>query len=124
MEDFAQRLCRLMKEKQITVTDLAERTGINQSTISRYMLGYFVPKQRRTDLIAKALDVTPTYLMFGDELDDYYTDIDTARLAQELKENPSYRALLDASRTLTPKAITEVMEFIKSQKMKERGEND
>ena len=57
MEDFAQRLCRLMKEKQITVTDLAERTGINQSTISRYMLGYFVPKQRRTDLIAKALDV-------------------------------------------------------------------
>ena len=62
--------------------------------------------------------------MFGDELDDYYTDIDTARLAQELKENPSYRALLDASRTLTPKAITEVMEFIKFQKMKERGEND
>ena len=113
-----------MKEKQITVTDLAERTGINQSTISRYMLGYFVPKQRRTDLIAKALDVTPTYLMFGDELDDYYTDIDTAPLAQELKENPSYRALLDASRTLTPKAITEVMEFIKFQKMKERGEND
>lgn len=124
MEDFARRLCRIMKEKRITASDLSDKTGIGRSTITRYMLGYFVPKQRRTDLIAKALGVTPTYLMFGDELDDYYTDIDTARLAQELKENPSYRALLDASRTLTPKAITEVMEFIKFQKMKERGEND
>lgn len=124
MEDFAQRLCRVMNEKQITASDLSEKTGIGRSTITRYMLGYFVPKQRRTDLIAKALGVSPTYLMFGDELDDYYSDIDTARLAQELKENPRYRALLDASRTLTPKAITEVMEFIKFQKMKERGEND
>lgn len=124
MEDFAQRMRRLMKEKNITATELVERTGISKGTISRYLSGSFLPKQQRTELIARSLGVSPTYLILAEDDTDYYTDADTARLAQELKDNPDYRALLDASRTLKPEAIKEVIEFIKFQKSKERGGND
>ena len=50
--------------------------------------------------------------------------IETAALAQELKDNPEYRALLDATRHLKPESVKEIMQFIKYQKAKEKGDID
>lgn len=54
----------------------------------------------------------------------YYLDPDTAALAQELHDNPQYRALLDSSKKLTPDALREVMNFIDFQTKKESGSDD
>lgn len=54
----------------------------------------------------------------------YYIDPETAMLAQELKDNPQYRALLDSSKKLKPEGIKEVMKFIDYQLSKEKGELD
>lgn len=75
--------------------------------------------------IAKGTGVSIAYLaaLANNEEPDatYYTDQETARLAQELKDNPEYRALLDATRDLKPESIKEIMAFIKFQKAKEEG---
>lgn len=54
----------------------------------------------------------------------YYIDPETAMLAQELKDNPQYRALLDSSKKLKPEGVKEVMNFINYQLQKEKGELD
>ena len=75
--------------------------------------------------IAKGTGVSIAYLaaLANNEEPDptYYTDPETAALAQELKDNPEYRALLDATRDLKPESIKEIMAFIKFQKAKEEG---
>lgn len=54
----------------------------------------------------------------------YYIDPETSLLAQELKDNPQYRALLDSSKKLKPEGVKEVMNFINYQLQKEKGELD
>ena len=54
----------------------------------------------------------------------YYFDPETAALAQELKDNPDYRVLLDATKNLKPESIKEITAFIKYQKAKEQGDID
>lgn len=65
--DFLDRIKFLMEEKQITQTELSKRTGITQSSISDWLRGKYLPKQDKIDLLAKALDVTPAYLMGWEE---------------------------------------------------------
>ena len=51
----------------------------------------------------------------------YYVDPETAMLAQELKDNPQYRVLLDSTKKLKPEGVKEVMKFIDYQLAKEKG---
>lgn len=63
MKDFAQQLLKVMKTRDISQTELCEKTGIPKSAMSQYISGAFKPKQERTYLLAKALMTTPEYLM-------------------------------------------------------------
>lgn len=54
-------------------------------------------------------------------INQYHFDPETARLAQELRDNPQYRALLDSTKKLKPEAIEEVKKFIDYQIAKEKG---
>ncbi len=49
-------LLKLLNANDITVEDLAERTGIKADTISNYIMTYKFPSARALSLIAKALD--------------------------------------------------------------------
>lgn len=63
MKEFHERLKKAMDQKNITQKDLCEITGIPKSAMSQYISGAFKPKQKRTYLIAKALDVNEAWLM-------------------------------------------------------------
>lgn len=60
---FQDRIKEAMEKKQITQSELAKRTGITQSSISDWIRGKYLPKQDKVDVLAKALNVTPSYLM-------------------------------------------------------------
>ena len=79
MADFAERIQEIMEDTGATVTELSIKTGINASTISRYISGKFEPKQDRLNKIADALDVNPAWLMGEDvpkkKIDYYYNNI-------------------------------------------------
>ena len=44
---------------------------------------------------------------------DYYTNPETARLAQEAYDNPDMRLLMDAARDLTPEDLKIVLAIVK-----------
>lgn len=55
-------------QKKITQQDLALRTNINQSIISRYENGTIVPPIPKLELIAKALEIPLINLLSNDSL--------------------------------------------------------
>lgn len=58
----AVRIQQAMSEAGIKQTDLAEATGLNKSTISRYLSGQVEPKQKAIMTLAQALDVSEMWL--------------------------------------------------------------
>ena len=63
MKEFHQRLKEAMTIRNITQSVLCEKTNIPKSAMSQYISGAFKPKQQRTYLIAKALNVNEAWLM-------------------------------------------------------------
>ena len=58
----ADRLSTALKLKNMSQAELAEKTGINFSTISSYVSGRFEPKRTPLMKLAEALHVSPTWL--------------------------------------------------------------
>lgn len=63
MIEFCDRLKEAMSIRGITQSELCEKTGIPKSAMSQYISGAFRPKQQRTYLIAKALNVSEAWLL-------------------------------------------------------------
>lgn len=64
MENIVQkRLRKALEEKGITQRELSKITGIRASSISEYLTGKYEPKQDKIYLMAKALHVSPGWLM-------------------------------------------------------------
>lgn len=113
-------------ELGLSYQELSDLTGINKSTLQRYETGFIkkVPINQ-VQVIAQALHVSPRYLMGwenGNTSPTYYLNPESAKMAQEIYDNPEYKALFDATKKLKPESIKEVMKFIDYQKAKEEGD--
>lgn len=60
--NVAERLNTALKKKNISQTKLVELTGLNKSAISSYLNGKYEPKRDAVEIMAKTLDVSPTWL--------------------------------------------------------------
>ena len=102
-------------ELGLTMKELGERCEVSEATISRYESGNI--KNMRRDVVAalsKALNISPKILMgWGQDEPEYYTDPETARLAQEAARDPEFRILLDAKRDLSPEDMRIIIDLAK-----------
>ncbi len=122
------------EEAGLSQDELAHKLGYkSRSTIAKIESGVNDLTQSKLKAFAKALNTSVADLLDWNEPDSsdkeqsikpYYLDPETAHLAQELKDNPQYRTLFDASRKLSPDAMKEVMNFIAYQTKKEEGHDD
>ena len=65
---FSKRLQQALNFSNIKPIELANKTGINKSSISCYLSGYYKPSQTHLVQIAKVLDVTEAWLLgYSDE---------------------------------------------------------
>lgn len=101
MEKIKDRIAEALRVKQMKPVDLARKSGINKGTISKYLKGDYLPKQNNIGVIAKALDVSPAWLMGYDLTMDgkeLPTDIEIQKLSPENKARllAYYQALIDS----------------------------
>lgn len=120
---FINRLKNIMKERKITQTELAKRTGIRQSSISDWLNDRYEPKQDKVYIIAKALNVSPAWLLGYDEpstnqTEGYYVDPETAEYAEMLRTRPEARLLFSASRGISKEDMEKAVEYIELLKLK------
>ena len=120
---FINRLKNIMKERKITQTELAKRTGIRQSSISDWLNDRYEPKQDKVYIIAKALNVSPAWLLGYDEpstnqTEGYYVDPETAEFAEYRRTRPEARLLFSASRGISKEDMEKAVEYIELLKLK------
>lgn len=120
-----ERLNKYMEEHGYNKAEIARLSGIPYTTID----GLFKKGDENTKLstlkkLAKLIGCTL------DELTDsaatknsYYTNPETAILAQQIHDDPNLRILLDASKDLEPEDIKVVVDLVKRMKAKERRDN-
>ncbi len=123
---FSNRLSALLNEHSINQTELAKILGVSESTVGKWMLMKSLPRMGIIQKLSDYFSVPKSYFLEESAANKraYYLDPETARLAQEVKDDPRYRALFDATRKLSPDAMKEVMNFIAYQSKKEGHDND
>ena len=124
MSSFAGRLNKAMELRDMKQIELVEKTGITKGAISQYLKGEYEPKQNNVYKIAKALRVNPVWLMGKEvemdfEQEIYYLNDDVRGLAQDLFDNRELKLVMDASRKLSKKSLTDLKNIIDNMKGEE-----
>lgn len=111
--------------------ELGEIAGVTDKAVSSWETGEKEPRMGAIQKIANRFGLKKSDIIEDDGIASkaqtqtgYYLDPETARLAQEIYDNPEYRILFDATKKLKPESIKEIMKFIDYQKAKERGDID
>ena len=95
-----ERLIEAMKLRGMTATELASKSGLAKSSVSRYLSGENIPRSIAIGKMANALDVSPAWIlgynltMDGKEIQN----VDIDKLTEENKSRlfAYYQALLDS----------------------------
>ena len=98
--DLIKKLC---DEHDLAVTALEAKLGFGRGSIGKLRNGGSMTSER-LQKVADYFGVTVEYLMTG-VTPGYYTNPETAAIAQEIFEDKDRRLLFDASRNLTPEQI-------------------
>lgn len=122
--NIGDRIVELRERAGMKQYELAQKANMNPAVLNRIETGKRPARDDEIKTIAQIFHVSTDYLLGNSDSNSYYLNPETARMAQELHDNPEYRAMFDATRKLSPEAVKEVMNFIKYQKSKEGGEND
>lgn len=123
MYDIFEKLCT---EKGVTPYRVCKETGLTTSTISNWKAGRYTPKADKLQKIADFFGVSIEFLMGTDEKEEapiYYTNEETAKLAQEMFEDEDMRSLFHMKRTMPPERFKAHMEFMKNLYNQEKGED-
>ena len=119
-----ERIESLRKARNISQGNLEKELGFSNGSISKWKKA--TPKPERLQKLAEYFGVTMEYIMTGEEKEDspiYYTNEETAKLAQEMFEDEDMRSLFHMKRTMPPERFKAHMEFMKNLYNQEKGED-
>ncbi|MFT3982273.1 MAG: helix-turn-helix transcriptional regulator [Lachnospiraceae bacterium] len=117
-----ERVKKLCKDRNIPISRLERDLGYSNGYIGQLRKGVF--PYERIAAISKYLNISIEYLMTGQEKEEepYYLNEETAKLAQDMFEDPDMRALFDMKRNMPPERFKTHMEFMKNLYKQEKGE--
>ena len=116
-----ERVKTICKDRKIPISKLERDLGYSNGYIGQLRKGTF-PNDRLKE-IAEYLEVSIDYLMTGEEKQGYYLNVETAKLAQEMFEDPDMRSLFDMKRNMPPERFKAHMEFMKNLYEQEKGKD-
>ena len=63
MVEFKERLQEALQVRNMTAAELSRQSRIDKGSLSNYLKGKFIPKQSKIDAMARALGVSPAWLL-------------------------------------------------------------
>lgn len=121
MSKIGNILKSLRIRENITQDELAEKIGFSRSAIGMYEQGRRIPPADILDIFADFYNVDMNYIT-GRTDEEYYIDLQTRQLAQEMKDNKELRALMDAGRSASKEDLDITIDLLLKLKRKERGD--
>lgn len=113
---FGDILRMLRVRAGLTQVEMAEKLGISRSTVGMYEQGKREPDFELEEKIADLFNVSLDYLRTGDPSPKHgawYFDDETARVAQDVHDDPELRLLFDAARGSKRENIRLAAEMLK-----------
>lgn len=118
-------------ERKMTLEDLAKSVGVSRQTIQRYESGVIgnIPSDK-IELIARALDTSPAYLMGWEQVDSHFSGKEAPKeIYDKFKNNVSkfhgeHKELLDIYRKLSSPNQKRVLTYSKNLLMNQQMEED
>ena len=115
MATTGERIRDARKARGMTQKELAEKVGVKFSAIHKYETGLIVNLKRETiSALAKALDVSPSWLMCIDDKTAAQEDDGLNEYLEMLRTRPEMRALLDTAIGATKEEVEENVRFIEA----------
>lgn len=122
MSKFGNILRSLRIREGLTQEELGKYVGTTRSAIGMYEQGKREPNQELLEKFADFFNVDMNYLMGAviENKDEYYLNLKTRQIAQEIFENEELRALFDATRNASPEDLGIVKDLLLNLKRKNR----
>lgn len=123
MYEIFEQLCNKFS---VTPYRVCKETGLTTATISNWKAGRYTPKADKLQKIADYFGVTLDYLRTGmgpETKNEYYTNPETAELAQDFLHNEPLRLLFDAAKDAAPEDVMTTYNMLMALKKKERDMN-
>ena len=126
-EIMARNIQYYMDKYEKTRHDMCEALGVKYTTFTDWVKGNSYPRIDKIELMANYFGISKADLVEEHKEDDdsqYYLNEETRQIAQEAFENPELRTLFKVARDIPPERLRAHIEFMKSLKEQERGNND
>lgn len=120
MEEMYAKLDKLLQSHGLTAYRLSKELGFSVSVFPDWKKGRYVPKQDKIQKIADYFNVPISYFYGEEEKPSYYYDEETLQIAQDLHDDPEFRALFSADRKVRKEEIETVKKILKIMK----GDNE
>lgn len=124
---FSKNLNYFMSLNNKTQIDIINDLGFNKSAVSTWCNGTRLPRMDKVDTLAKYFGINRSDLIENrtrQQSSGYYTNRETAEVAQEIFENKELRALFDVQRDMEPDDLKALHNMALALKRKERGNYD
>lgn len=93
--DFAERLKKLRKSKDLSQSELAKRLNVSKSTISMLEVGSRKPSWELMEEIADFFNVDMNYLLGKEDQSRFFMDYGLYNVASELSEDSELLAVVE-----------------------------
>ena len=123
MTKLSNVLKSLRVREDLTQNGLATKLNISRSAIGMYENGERVPNLEILELFADYFNVDMNYIT-GSTPEEYYSNLQSKQIAQEIFNNENLKALFDASRNATPEDLEITKNLLLSLKRKEQKGDD
>ena len=121
---FSKRLRHYLNKNNMTQVELANKLGVGTTSIYNWVSGLKTPRMDKVDAMCKIFNIRREDLLTDGSLNDttYYTNPETAKVAQEIFDNSNLRILFDAAKDSTPEQLKLAAEMLRQFK-KTAGED-
>ena len=117
MEGVLERIQELCKKQGTNIKTMEISLGFSNGTVGKWKSSKDVPYSKIT-AVAKYLNTTPAYILYGEDpisettTDKYFLNEITAKLAQEMRDNPALNTFMSSSRKLSPEQFEIIQDMI------------
>ena len=122
---FCKNLNDLLHEHNKTQREVADAISVSPQTFNTWVKGIALPRMGKVQALADYFHVPKSALLEEHSSEEgYYVDPETARIAQEVFDDPELHVLFDAAKDASPEDIRKAADYLRLAKQMTLNQND
>ena len=122
---FSENLNRLLQDREKTQSEVTKEIDVSPQTFNTWTQGIAIPRMGKIQRLADYFHIEKSALLDkASQEQTYYTNPETAKVAQEIFDNSDLRVLFDAAKDSSPEQLKLAAEMLRQFKKTSGEDND